>query len=162
MDKHTTQLMFSSDSDEWVTPDNFYNGLDNIYHFTLDPATDGWNSKCKRYFTAQQDGLKQSWQGETVFVNPPYSDIKEWVRKSYEEGQKPNTCVVMLIPSRTDTKYWHDYIMKAQEIHFVKGRLKFGNQKNCAPFPSAVIVFHKDMPFAPTAPAFYSMGRYLT
>ena len=82
-------------------------------------------------------------------MNPPYGrDIKHWIKKAYEEGQKPNTIVVCLIPSRTDTKYWHDYCMKAWNIHFVKGRLKFKNDNagnNSAPFPSAVIVFKNTM-----------------
>jgi site-specific DNA-methyltransferase (adenine-specific) len=79
-----------------------------------------------------------------VFLNPPYGrNLKDWVRKGYEEGQKDNTMVVMLIPARTDTQYWHDYVMKADEIRFVRGRIKFGDGTNSAPFPSAVVVFRK-------------------
>lgn len=95
-----------------------------------------------KYFTKQENGLIQDWSGHTVFVNPPYGRvIGKWVKKSYEEGHK--TTVVMLIPARTDTKWWHDYVMKAAEIRFVKGRLKFGGSKNSAPFPSAIVVFKK-------------------
>ena len=89
------------------------------------------------------DGLAQSWEGEVVFCNPPYGKaIKEWVRKCYEESRKPDTTVVALLPARTDTNYFHEYIYyKARGIHFVKGRLKFGGCKNSAPFPSMVVVF---------------------
>lgn len=85
------------------------------------------------------DGLKIEW-GESNFVNPPYSQLKLWCKKAYEEHKKGKT-VVMLIPSRTDTAAWHDYCMKATEIRFIRGRLKFGDAKNSAPFPSAVVVF---------------------
>lgn len=138
--------MFSSKSPEWRTPDPFYNKLDNLYHFTLDPASDGVNNKCEKFFTKEGDGLAQSWEGEVVFVNPPYGRVlKEWVRKGYNEGCKPNTTVVMLIPARTDTKFFHDYCMKARKIYFVKGRLKFRDEHDRelapAPFPSMVVVF---------------------
>ena len=159
MDKQTQQLMFSSDSDEWPTPDDFYLILDNQFHFTLDPCSDAFNRKCAKHYTIADDGLSKSWEGETVFVNPPYSDIKEWVKKCYEEGQKPNTIVVMLIPSRTDTKYWHNYCMKANAIYFVKGRLKFGNSKNYAPFPSAVVVFTNIFSLKNTSPTIRSLDR---
>ena len=86
--------------------------------------------------------MLQSWSRHRAFVNPPYGrEISKWVKKAYEEGLKPHTTVVCLLPSRTDTKWWHDYCMKANEIYFVKGRLKFGNSKNAAPFPSVVVVF---------------------
>lgn len=156
MDKRTQQVIFSSNSDEWDTPQDFYDRLNLIYNFTLDPATNGFNSKCQKYFTDQEDGLQQSWQDEVVFVNPPYSKIKLWVKKCFEEGQKPNTTVVMLIPSRTDTKYWHNYIMKAESIGFIKGRLKFGNAKTGAPFPSAVVVFSRNNK---NSPVIYTMEK---
>ncbi len=79
--------------------------------------------------------------GYRVFCNPPYSEISQWVQKSYEESLKPNTIVVMLIPARTDTKYFHDYIYHRSEIRFVRGRLKFGGSKNSAPFPSMIVIF---------------------
>ena len=84
----------------------------------------------------------KDWDGEIVFMNPPYGrEISTWIRKAYLESLKPGTRVVCLIPARTDTRYWHEYCMKAKEIHFVKGRLKFGGSANSAPFPSAVVVF---------------------
>jgi len=143
MDKNTKQTMFSSKSSEWATPQNFYNKLNRDFGpFTLDPCSDGINNKTPKHFTEKDNGLKQSWARNRVFMNPPYGrDIKHWLKKAYEEGQKPNTTVVCLIPARTDTKYWHEYVMKAQAIYFVKGRLKFGDSNNAAPFPSAVVVF---------------------
>lgn len=142
MNKSTQKAMFSSKSDEWSTCDKFYNKIDKIHHFTLDPCATHENHKCDKYYTMEDDGLKQSWAGETVFVNPPYSKIKEWIQKAYIEALNcPGTKVVMLLPARTDTKYFHDYCMEASEILFVKGRLKFGNQKNSAPFPSMVVIF---------------------
>ncbi len=138
-----TALMFSSKTDEWETPQDFFDELDKEFHFTLDPCATHENAKCKKYYTVKEDGLKQDWQGETVFCNPPYGKaIKNWVKKCYEESRKPNTTVVMLIPARTDTTYFHEYIYKkAKEIRFVKGRLKFGCSKNSAPFPSMVVIF---------------------
>ncbi|WP_281513162.1 phage N-6-adenine-methyltransferase [Bacteroides acidifaciens] len=136
--------MFSSKTDQWATPQEFFDSLNDEFAFTLDPCADSSNYKCERYFTKEQDGLKQDWGGETVFCNPPYGrTIKEWVRKSSEEVKKPGTTVVMLIPARTDTKYFHDYIYQKDnvEVRFIKGRLKFGDSNNSAPFPSMVVVF---------------------
>jgi site-specific DNA-methyltransferase (adenine-specific) len=135
--------MFSSETDLWSTPQDFFNELNAEFHFTLDPCATRENAKCARFFTVEDDGLKQDWQGETVFCNPPYGrEIGKWVKKCYEEAQKPDTIVVMLIPARTDTVWFHDYIYhKAKEIRFIRGRLKFGDAKNSAPFPSMVVVF---------------------
>ena len=148
MDKSTQKAMFSSISIEWGTPQDFYDRLNNIFQFNLDPCSTESNSKCEESFSKEEDGLSQSWAGHRVFMNPPYGrEIKNWIKKAYEEGQKPNTQVVCLIPARTDTKYWHSYCMKASEIYFVKGRLKFENTAEPdapatpAPFPSAVVVF---------------------
>ena len=138
-----TAVMFSSKTDEWSTPQDFFDELNKEFDFTLDPCATPENAKCEKYYTKEDDGLKQDWSGETVFCNPPYGRaIKDWVKKCYEESKKPNTTVVMLIPARTDTSYFHDYIYhKAKEIRFIRGRLKFGNAKNSAPFPSMVVIF---------------------
>ena len=145
MNKSTTELMFSSKTNEWATPMSFYNKLASEFYFTLVPCCTPETAKCETFYTEQDDGLAQSWEGHTVFMNPPYGrGIKDWIKKAYEESLKPNTKVVALIPSRTDTKYWHAYCMKAKSIRFIKGRLKFGNSKNAAPFPSAVVVFDGD------------------
>lgn len=136
-------LMFSSEDMTWTTPQDFFDKLDKEFHFSLDPCCVTETAKCNTYFTPKEDGLKQSWQGHTVFMNPPYGRaIGNWLKKAYEESLQQNTKVVCLIPSRTDTKYWHDYCMKASEIRFVKGRLKFGDSKNSAPFPSAIVIFN--------------------
>jgi len=138
-----TALMFSSETDLWATPQDFFDSLNDEFNFTLDPCANPQNAKCSKFYTLENDGLKQNWGGETVFCNPPYGRaIKDWVKKCYEESLKPNTKVVMLIPARTDTIYFHQYIYnKAKEIRFIKGRLKFGESKNSAPFPSMVVVF---------------------
>lgn len=139
--------MFSKKSDEWGTPIDFYNKLNKLFGpFTLDPCASDENHKCDKYYTIETNGLEQSWEGETVFVNPPYSDIKAWIKKSIEETKKPNTKVVLLIPARTDTKYFHELIvLNAKEVYFIKGRLKFSDGStglsNSAPFPSMIVVF---------------------
>ncbi len=145
MNMTTQKTMFSSKSSEWETPMSFYDMLDKEFGFTLDPCCTAQTAKCNTYYTEVDDGLARDWGGHTVFMNPPYGrDIKHWIQKAYEEGKKKDTVVVALIPSRTDTKYWHKYCMKAKTIMFVKGRLKFGGSKNAAPFPSAVVVFDGD------------------
>ena len=143
MNKVTQKVMFSSSTGEWSTPQAFFDRLNwRFGPFDLDPCADADNTKCTKFFTEQEDGLAQDWGGYTAFVNPPYGrGIDKWIRKGYEESLKEDTRVVMLIPARTDTKYWHKYIMKAAEIHLVRGRLKFGDSTNSAPFPSAVVVF---------------------
>lgn len=138
-----TETMFSSKTDLWATPQDFYDKLNSEFHFTLDPCATPHNAKCVKFYTKEQDGLRKDWGGNTVFCNPPYGrDIYAWVRKCFMEAQKNHTIVVMLIPARTDTRYFHEFIYhKAREIRFIKGRLKFGGQKNSAPFPSMVVVF---------------------
>lgn len=130
---------FSSKTNEWATPQDFFDQLNQEFHFTLDPCATDNNHKCDKYFTVKDDGLTQSWDNEIVFCNPPYGrELKHWVKKaSKAKGGK----VVMLIPARTDTSYFHDYIYGKAEIRFIRGRLKFGDSKNSAPFPSMVVVF---------------------
>ena len=143
MNKATQKTLFSSKTAEWETPKDFFDKLNwRFGPFDLDPCADSINTKCTNFFTEAEDGLTKEWGGFTSFVNPPYGrGIDKWIAKAHKEGQKPNTKVVMLIPARTDTRYWHDYVMHASELYFVKGRLKFGTSENCAPFPSAVVVF---------------------
>jgi site-specific DNA-methyltransferase (adenine-specific) len=137
------KTLFSSQTDVWSTPQDFYDKLNDEFNFNLDPCAYPENAKCSRYFTPEIDGLTQDWGGYVVFCNPPYGrKIYDWVKKCYEESQKPNTTVVLLIPARTDTRYFHEFIYhKAKEIRFIKGRLKFGNSKAGAPFPSMIVVF---------------------
>ena len=133
---------YSSKTNEWSTPQEFFDELDKEFNFTLDPCATSENAKCTKYFTVEDDGLKQDWSNDIVFMNPPYGrDIKYWIKKAYGESLNGAT-VVCLIPSRTDTAYWHNYIFgKADDIRFIKGRLKFGGSKNPAPFPSAIIIY---------------------
>lgn len=126
-------------TDEWATPRDFFDQLNTEFHFTLDPCSNGENALCTNYFTPDVDGLAQDWGKHTVFMNPPYSQNYLWMKKAYESWQKGAT-VVCLVPSRTCTRWWHEFAMKG-EIRFIKGRLKFGDSNNSAPFPSAVIVF---------------------
>ena len=137
------ESLFSSNSNEWATPQKFFDELNAEFHFNLDPCSTHQNAKCPKHFTLDEDGLSQNWGGYKVFCNPPYGkEIATWVRKCYEESRKPNTLVVMLIPARTDTSYFHDYIYhKAREIRFIRGRLHFNESKQGAPFPSMVVIF---------------------
>lgn len=143
MDKQTQVVMFSSKTVDWATPQEFFNKLDwRFGPFNLDPCASPHNAKCANFYTEAEDGLNKDWTGHTVFVNPPYGrGIDKWIKKAYDSAKTSGTKIVMLIPARTDTRYWHDYVMKASEIYFVKGRLKFGDSNNSAPFPSAVVVF---------------------
>jgi phage N-6-adenine-methyltransferase len=156
---------YSSTTDLWATPQEFFDKYNSMYNFTLDVCASHSNAKCSKYFTLEDDGLGQTWSG-VCWMNPPYGDpehackpnckkktcalrghhnlsykpgIGDWMRKAYESSLQGAT-VVCLVPSRTDTKWWHEYAMKG-DITFIKGRLKFGDAKNSAPFPSAVILF---------------------
>ena len=137
MDINTTNVMFSSKTDLWSTPQDFFEGLDKEFGFTLDVCATDENAKFHRYFTKETNGLLQEWSG-VCWMNPPYGrEIKQWMKKASES----NATVVCLVPARTDTAWWHDYANKANEIRFIRGRLKFGGSKNSAPFPSAVVIF---------------------
>jgi len=134
------EILFSSASEEWETPQDLFNKLNNEFNFTVDVASSELNYKCKKHYTQKEDGLAQNWDNEVVWCNPPYGrKIGEWVKKASES----KAIIVMLLPARTDTKWFHDYIYNKQniEIRFIKGRLKFGNSKNSAPFPSMIVIF---------------------
>jgi len=131
---------FSSKTDLWATPQDTFDKLNAEFGFTLDVCALPTNTKCHRFYTPVADGLAQDWTGNVCWMNPPYGrEIGKWMRKAWEESQRGAT-VVCLVPARTDTAWWHDYAMKGQ-IRFLLGRLKFGNAKHSAPFPSAVVVF---------------------
>ena len=137
-----TELMFSSKTDLWETPQDLFDKLNNEFQFTLDVCATPENAKCDKFYTKEQDGLKHPWKG-TVWCNPPYGrGIGQWVRRALFASVSGST-VVMLLPARTDTKWFHNYIYKRNnvEIRFIRGRLKFGGSKNSAPFPSMVVVF---------------------
>lgn len=130
---------YSSATDDWATPDWFFNELHSVFQFTLDPCASSANAKCVKYFTKDDDGLSQNWDGQRVFMNPPYGrQIGLWVDKA----SSSKALVVCLIPARTDTAWWHDYVVgRGGLVHFLKGRLKFGNGDAPAPFPSAIVIF---------------------
>ena len=140
-----TELFFSCKTDQWSTPQDFFDQLDNEFHFTLDPCADEANHKCERYFTSEQDGLKQDWSGETVFCNPPYGrKVGKWVEKCFREVYQGNCkCAVLLLFANTDTKWFHDWIYHKAEVRFIKGRLKFGGGRVNSPKPSMVVIFRK-------------------
>ena len=130
---------FSSKTDLWATPQNFFDKYNAIYNFELDVCALPENAKCSKFFTPEQNGLSQDWHGK-CWMNPPYGKtIKDWVKKAFESS-KNGALVVCLLPARTDTAWWHDYCMKGK-IEFIRGRLKFGGSKNSAPFPSAIVIF---------------------
>lgn len=136
---------FSSASNEWATPMDFFEKLNGYFGFTLDPCCTPDTAKAKKYFTQAEDGLKQDWSDDVVFMNPPYGRaIGIWVKKAYEESVR-GALVACLIPSRTDTAWWHDYCMQG-EILFLRGRLTFvqAGKTAPAPFPSAVVLFCPD------------------
>lgn len=139
------KALLSTGKDDWETPQNFFDRLNEEFHFTLDPCSTAQNAKCAKYYTPAEDGLKQPWRGETVFCNPPYSKQggqDAFVEKCYKEAQNPGTTCVALLPARTDTARFHNYILGKAEIRFVRGRLRFGG-KDPAPFPSMVCVWKK-------------------
>ena len=136
-----TDLMFSSKTDLWSTPQDLFDRLNSVFRFDLDVCATPDNAKCERFFTEEINGLAQEWSG-SVWMNPPYGrGIDAWVKKAFQSAQAGAT-VVCLLPARTDTRWWHDYVLRG-EVTFIKGRLKFGGHNNNAPFPSAVVVFRK-------------------
>lgn len=131
---------FSSKTGVWETPRQLFEKLDTEFNFTLDVCALPENAKCRRYFTPEADGLKQVWSG-VCWMNPPYGrEIGKWVEKAFESA-KAGATVVCLLPARTDTAWWHTYVMEAFEIRFLRGRLRFVGAESSAPFPSAVVVF---------------------
>jgi site-specific DNA-methyltransferase (adenine-specific) len=140
--KVTSNVHFSSASNEWDTPPDFYDKLHKEFGFTLDPCCTHENAKCPKHFTQAENGLTQDWSGERVFMNPPYGrEIGQWMKKAWEESRR-GALVVCLVPARTDTAWWHNYAIKGTEIRYIRGRLKFGGAANSAPFPSAVVIFN--------------------
>ena len=135
-------VLFSNKSVIWETPQDLFDKLNAEFHFDLDVCALPENAKCEKYYTPEDDGLLQPWNG-VCWCNPPYGrTISKWIQKAYETFAGGGT-VVMLLPARTDTKWFHEYIYNKAEIRFIKGRLKFGNSKNAAPFPSMIVVFRR-------------------
>jgi phage N-6-adenine-methyltransferase len=137
-------ILFSSATDEWPTPQAFFDKLNRRYHFTLDPCATPENAKCPIYFTREQDGLKQDWGTHRVFVNPPYGKtMRAWARKCFEASQAG---VVLLVTARTDTRWFHDWVYGKAEVKFIRGRLRFGKADNSAPFSSMLAVYSPERP----------------
>ena len=133
--------LFSSASVEWATPQALFDKLDAEFHLDLDPCSTHENAKCAEHFTKAEDGLSQNWGGKRVFCNPPYGrELPKWIKKAHDEAEK-GALVVMLIPARTDTRAFHDYIYHQAEIRFLRGRIRFVGSKWNAPFPSMVVIF---------------------
>lgn len=137
----TWDVLQSSASDEWPTPQPLFDALDRVFGFTLDVCATPANAKCQRFYTREQDGLAQPWNG-TVWCNPPYGRniTGKWMRKAWEASQEGAT-VVCLVPARTDTRWWHDWISRAVDVLLWRGRLKFGDAESGAPFASALVTF---------------------
>lgn len=137
-----SDVMFSSKTDLWATPQELFDELNKEFHFELDVCATPENAKCRKFYTKEQDGLAQPWTGR-VRCNPPYGrEIGQWVRRAFFAAVAGAT-VVMLLPARTDTRWFHEYIYGKAEVRFIRGRLKFGDSKNSAPFPSMVVIFGK-------------------
>lgn len=144
------KALFSSDSAEWETPQELFDMLNAEFNFDVDVCAEANNTKCKNYFDFLDDGLLSDWsEFEACWCNPPYGkEIGLWIEKAVKESAN-DTVVVMLLPARTDTKYFHNYIWDHEkhqtrpgvELRFIKGRLKFGGAANSAPFPSMVVIF---------------------
>ena len=138
----TTGTM-SSIKEDWSTPKALFAALDGIFHFTLDPCSAEYNHLCDKYYTRDDSGLLHSWKGERVFMNPPYGkDIPQWTEKALQETQGGGCLVVGLVPARTDTRWWHDTIQGKADVIFIKGRLKYGDGDQAAPFPSALVFWY--------------------
>ena len=135
----TSNVHFMAERQDWETPQFLFDGLNAEFGFELDVCATAENAKCKRYFSEQDDGLTQIWEG-VCWMNPPYGrQIERWMKKAFESARE-GALVVCLVPARTDTRWWHKYAMWG-EIRYLRGRLRFGSSANSAPFPSAVVVF---------------------
>jgi len=137
------RVVLSSDRHDWATPRRFFAALHREFHFTLDVCATAENACLPRYFTPDDDALTKSWQGERCWMNPPFgSRIGRWVRKAYTEAMN-GAQVVCLLPARTDTSWWHECVVNAKEVRFIRGRMRFSGHAVNAPFPCAVVVFEE-------------------
>jgi phage N-6-adenine-methyltransferase len=144
-------VLFSSATDEWSTPQVFFNRLNRRYNFTLDSCATPENAKCPIFFTREQDGLKQDWGINRVFCNPPYGrEIGKWARKCFEASQA-GALVVLFVPARTDTRWFHDWVHGKADVKFVCGRLRFGEAETSAPFPSMLAIYSPNRTAMPCA-----------
>jgi phage N-6-adenine-methyltransferase len=127
--------------DDWETPWPLFERYNAVHGFTLDACALPHNAKCARYYTPAVDGLVQDWANERVWLNPPYGrGIRDWMEKAYREASRNGALVVALVPARTDSGWWHDYV-KPADVEFLRGRVKFVGAPYNAPFPCAVVVW---------------------
>ena len=133
-----SEKLFTSNKSEWETPPELFNLLDSEFHFTLDVCATKENTKCEKFYTKNYNGLDKPWENNVCWMNPPYGkEIGAWVERAYMS----TALVVCLLPARVDTKWWYQFCAKADEVRFLKGRLKFVGAKSSAPFPSAIVIF---------------------
>lgn len=162
-----TSGLFTSRTEEWETPSYVFLALNKEFDLQIDVCATSENAKCKIFFDKSVDGLKREWSPYRCWMNPPYGrNISSWMKKAFEESQR-GALVVCLIPSRTDTKWWHQWVMKSAEIRFVSGRISFGNQpagqagsKQSAPFPSCIVIFYPELenPYKLSVPVIKSVS----
>lgn len=137
-----TSGLLTSDSSMWETPQEFFKSVQEEFNLNLDVCATRENAKLPKYYDAKANGLKSTWGGYRVYCNPPYGrEISKWVKRAYESDAE---IVVMLLPARTDTRWFHEYIYGKAEIRFIRGRLHFSNSKNSAPFPSMLVIYRKE------------------
>ena len=133
--------LFSSATPEWATPQWLFDALNSRFHFDLDVCATAKNAKCRAYFTEEIDGLRLDWSEHRCWMNPPYGrEIVQWVAKARQEAER-GALVVGLLPARTDARWWQEHVQGHADVRFIAGRLKFGNAKSAAPFPSAIAVW---------------------
>jgi phage N-6-adenine-methyltransferase len=155
-----TQGLFTSRTEEWETPEYVFLALKKEFDFQIDVCATSENAKCKVFFDKSVDGLKREWSPFRCWMNPPYGrDIARWMKKAFTESQR-GALVVCLIPSRTDTRWWHDWVMKSSEVRFVSGRISFGSSKNSAPFPSCIVIYYPELdnPYKLSVPVIRSVS----
>lgn len=149
----TDKALFSSINQEWETPQYIFDYFNKTHKFTLDVCASEKNHKVNRYFSISDNGLTRSWDNERVWMNPPYCPKRkdrpgqiDWVKKAYDEVRfgKCNEAVCLL-PARTDTKLFHEYVMKSCFVFFLRGRLKFVGAQAGAVFPSMIVTFEKSI-----------------
>src|SRR3972149_6094294 len=134
--------LFTSNRQDWATPWDLFLKLHSEFYFTLDVCATKENAKCGKYYTPSIYGLEQSWQGERCWINPPYGrEIRAWTKKAFEESAHKKGFVVGLLPARTDTFWFHEYVYGCAQIRFLKGRVKFEGAVHSAPFPSMVVIW---------------------
>lgn len=147
-EQHSREVITSSRDMTWATPQEWFRYLDLEFDFTLDPCCFEDTAKCEQYFTPFENGLRQSWADQRVFMNPPYGrDLPLWMGKAYREARDNGALVVAFVPARVDTQWWHDYAVKG-EVRFPIGRVTFAGASAPAPFPIAIVIFRPRMPLA--------------